>query len=166
MTKYLEGLEKGDYVEFRGPKGAMRYTNRYSKNIAMIAGGTGITPMYQLIRAICLNPSDKTHINLVYANNSESDILLRAEIDSLVSRFPQKLEVHYVPVNPPSGWHGSVGFITEDWVKRAMVQSSPKSRVMLCGPPPMLAAVKNILSALGFQTPKSVSQMEDEVFVF
>ena len=166
MTKYLESLEEGDCVEFRGPKGAMRYTSDYSKNIAMIAGGTGITPMYQILRAICLNPSDATQVNLLYANNSETDILLREQIDSLASQFPQKLKVHYILVNPPSGWHGSVGFITEDSVKKSIVGPSQSSRVMLCGPPPMLAAVKKILSALGFHDPKPVSQMEDEVFVF
>ncbi|KAI2682642.1 hypothetical protein DTO012A7_5902 [Penicillium roqueforti] len=166
MTKYLESLEEGDCVEFRGPKGAMRYTSDYSEKIVMIAGGTGITPMYQIIRAICLNPSDATQVNLLYANNSETDMLLREQIDSLASRFPQNLKAHYILVNPPSGWQGSVGFITEHLVKKSVVASSQSSRVMLCGPPPMLAAVKKILSALDFHDPKPVSQMEDEVFVF
>ena len=36
--------------------------------IGMIAGGTGITPMYQLLRAIFFNPNEKTKVYLVYGN--------------------------------------------------------------------------------------------------
>jgi cytochrome-b5 reductase len=46
--KYLQNLEVGDEVEIRGPKGAMRYRKGMVKEIGMIAGGTGITPMYQV----------------------------------------------------------------------------------------------------------------------
>lgn len=166
MTKYLEGLELGDQVEFRGPQGAMRYTSEYSANIGMIAGGTGITPMYQLIRAICSNPSDLTHISLVYANNSESDILLREDIDSLASQFPYKLRVHYVLLHPPSGWSHGIGYITENTIKEHIEGPSKNSRILLCGPPPMLTAVKKILSGLQFSNPRPLSQMDDEVFVF
>ena len=46
--KYLQNLQVGDLVEIRGPKGAMRYRKGMVKEIGMIAGGTGITPMYQV----------------------------------------------------------------------------------------------------------------------
>jgi cytochrome-b5 reductase len=46
--KYLRNLEVGDEVEIRGPKGAMRYRKGMVKEIGMIAGGTGITPMFQV----------------------------------------------------------------------------------------------------------------------
>lgn len=37
--------------------------------------------MYQLIRAICEDDSDNTQISLIYANNTEEDILLREELE-------------------------------------------------------------------------------------
>lgn len=40
----------------------------------MIAGGTGITPMYQIIKSSLKNPNDKTELALVYANVDELDI--------------------------------------------------------------------------------------------
>ena len=36
--------------------------------VGLVAGGTGITPMYQLIKAIFKNPNDKTKVSLVYGN--------------------------------------------------------------------------------------------------
>lgn len=46
--KYMQNLQVGDEVEIRGPKGTMRYRKGMVKEIGMVAGGTGITPMYQV----------------------------------------------------------------------------------------------------------------------
>ena len=43
----------------------------------MLAGGTGITPMYQVINSILRDPSDRTQLSLVSANVGEDDILMR-----------------------------------------------------------------------------------------
>jgi cytochrome-b5 reductase len=49
----------------------------------MIAGGTGITPCYQIIKAVLNNPNDKTKVNLVYSNTTQEDILLKDELLNL-----------------------------------------------------------------------------------
>ena len=38
------------------------------KRIGLIAGGSGITPMYQLIKDICKHPDDQTKMYLIFAN--------------------------------------------------------------------------------------------------
>jgi NAD(P)H-flavin reductase len=53
MTKHPEQMKIGDTIEIRAPKAAMQYSRSYAKHIGMIAHGTGVTPIYQLIRAIC-----------------------------------------------------------------------------------------------------------------
>lgn len=40
----------------------------------MIAGGTGITPMYQIIQSSMKDASDNTKLSLIYANVNEDDI--------------------------------------------------------------------------------------------
>jgi cytochrome-b5 reductase len=45
ISKHFAGLKVGDFVDIKGPKGQMKYTNDYANAIGMIAGGTGITPM-------------------------------------------------------------------------------------------------------------------------
>lgn len=47
----------------------------------MIAGGSGITPMFQVAQGILRNPYDATIVFLIYANVAEEDILLRKEFD-------------------------------------------------------------------------------------
>ncbi|KAI1198107.1 hypothetical protein F5X97DRAFT_300460 [Nemania serpens] len=99
---YLANLRVGDEVRFRGPKGAMRYRRGLCRRIAMLAGGSGITPMYQLIRAICEDERDTTEVSLIYANRSEEDILLRRELEALARRYPGNLRLlHYVLDRPP-----------------------------------------------------------------
>lgn len=43
----------------------------------MIAGGTGITPMYQVAAAILKDPRDVTQLSLIFGNLSEEDILIK-----------------------------------------------------------------------------------------
>lgn len=166
MTKHLENMKVGETIEIRGPKGAMQYSKTYAKHIGMIAGGTGITPMYQLICAICADESDKTKIRLVYANNNEEDILLRDELDNFVQQCPDKFQVHYVLAKPPSGWTGSSGFITEDVIKSHLPAASGDTKVLLCGPPPMINAMKKSLTNLAFKEPGAFSKVTDQVFLF
>lgn len=45
-------------------------------HLLMIAGGTGITPMYQIIKSSLKDPKDKTQLRLIYANVNEDDICM------------------------------------------------------------------------------------------
>ncbi|KFZ02049.1 hypothetical protein V501_09681 [Pseudogymnoascus sp. VKM F-4519 (FW-2642)] len=166
ITNYLAKLNIGDKVEIRGPKGAMKYNKDYSKNILMIAGGTGITPMYQLIRAICTDDSDNTIVKLLYANNTEEDVLLKKQLDAFAAKCPKKFKIEYVLSKPSEGWKGKVGFVTQDLIKEQELSASKDTKVMLCGPPPMINAMKNNLGPLGFQLPGALSRPTDQVFLF
>ncbi len=54
-------------IEIRIDKKSPTVTHQV-KRIGMIAGGTGITPMYQLVKDICKNPDDNTKVQLIFAN--------------------------------------------------------------------------------------------------
>lgn len=99
----------------------------------MIAGGTGITPMLQIIRAALKNPADKTKLSLVYANVNIDDILLKKELDDLAARYPHRFTVHYVLNNPPQNWSGSTGFVSKEQIEKYIPRSSTDIKVLLCG---------------------------------
>jgi cytochrome-b5 reductase len=121
ISKYMAGLRIGQPIRVKGPKGAMVYTPNMVRHFGMIAGGTGITPMLQVIRAIIRGrPSnggnDTTEVDLIFANVTQEDILLREDLDQLAKEDPG-FRVHYVLNNPPEGWSGGVGFVSPDMIK-------------------------------------------------
>ena len=106
MTQYLESMAIGDSIDVRGPSGKLVYKGRgvfdikedkkeagkevKVKEVSMIAGGTGITPMLQLVRAVFRDPEDKTNLSLLFANQTEDDILLRNELEEVQKKHPDR----------------------------------------------------------------------------
>ena len=162
----------------------------------MIAGGTGITPMLQIIRAIARDPTDKTTVSLVYANVTETDILLRKELDEAVAASDGRLQVYHVLNKPPAGWTGGEGFVSKEIIadKLGAALEADENKLLMCGPPPMLTAMKSVarflppcpsrlslissssfsfrsrgrvhLADLGYPAPRLLSKLDDKVFCF
>lgn len=147
MSKHIcETLQVGDSLAFKGPILKYPYKANEKRHIGMLAGGTGITPMLQVAEHILRNPDDKTQVSLVFANVSEDDILLRPTLDKLAAAHPGRFAVHYVVDKPKWGgvfWQGSVGYVTRDIVATHMPPASAgaDALIMVCGPPPMMAAL-------------------------
>ncbi|KAA8897798.1 hypothetical protein FN846DRAFT_963029 [Sphaerosporella brunnea] len=165
ISKYVANLKIGQTIRVRGPKGQFVYTPNMVRAFAMIAGGTGITPMLQIVRAITDDPEDKTQVDLIFANVNQEDILLKEDLDELAEKHP-KFRVHYVLNNPPEGWKGGVGFVTAEMIKEWCPAPAKDVKVLICGPPPMVSAMKKATTALGFEPAKPVSKLDHQVFCF
>lgn len=133
ISRYLSLLKIGDKVRIRGPKGQFKYQPGLCRCISMIAGGTGITPMLQIIRAVLKNSLDTTHISLIYANVNHSDILLKKELDELADTYSSRFNVYYVLNNPPVGWEGGVGFVSKEQIQQHLFPPSEDCKTLLCG---------------------------------
>lgn len=167
ISKHMASLIVGQTIKVRGPKGAMVYTPNMVRHFGMIAGGTGITPMLQVIRAIIRGRAagDRTEVDLIFANVNEEDILLREDLDALAAQ-DKGFRVHYVLNNPPAGWTGGVGFVTSEMIEKLLPKPAEDVKILLCGPPPMISAMKKATEGLGFKKAKPVSKLEDQVFAF
>ncbi|XP_010020091.1 PREDICTED: NADH-cytochrome b5 reductase 2, partial [Nestor notabilis] len=170
MSQYLNDMKIGDIIDFRGPNGLLVYKGagtflikphkkseaekKFAKHLGMIAGGTGITPMLQLIRRITSDPKDSTKCYLLFANQTEKDILLRAELEDIAKRHPDQLTLWYTLDRPPQDWKYSSGFITAEMIQSHLPPPGSDTLVLLCGPPPMIQfACQPNLDKLGY--PKS-----------
>jgi len=169
MSQYIHGLKVGDTLNVRGPTGRLLYYGqgnfgtRLDKisdykpvsgntKVNMIAGGSGITPMLQIVRAILKDPSDLTSIALLFANKSVDDILCREELEEIRDKFPHRLKVWFTLDSPPSeGWKYGEGFITAEMLKAQLFPPSEKTITLICGPPPMIQYACNPnLDKLGY----------------
>lgn len=165
MSQHLDSLKIGDTIEMRGPKGHLEYlgmgnftirklgqkeaTSYSKKKIGMIAGGTGITPMLQVIRAILKNPDDKTEVWLIFANQTEEDILLRQELEAIPT---ERFHLYYTVDRPPENWKYGSGFINTAMCRDHLPAPGPDSMVFVCGPPPMIKfACEPAFKELGMQ---------------
>jgi cytochrome-b5 reductase len=143
MSTHLHDMAVGQRLDFKGPFPKYSWTENKHDSIALIAGGTGITPMYQLIRAIFSNPNDKTHVSLVFGNISEEDILLKHELGAIENEYPNRFKAFYVLDKAPESWQGGTGFITKELLQKVLPdpEKGDKVKVFVCGPPGLYKAI-------------------------
>lgn len=153
MSRHLDSLRPGrDSIEVRGPLGKFAYkTNEYAR-LLMVCGGTGISPMWQVILYLLNKPEEHTKISLVFANVTYDDILLKEELDELAKTHPDRFSVFYVLNTPPDDlpWDGGVGFVSKSMLEKEFGPPKGDAKVLMCGPPPMNKAMKGILEDMGY----------------
>ncbi|KAJ4838442.1 NADH-cytochrome b5 reductase [Turnera subulata] len=150
MSHHFREMRVGDYLAVKGPKGRFRYQVGQVRAFGMLAGGSGITPMFQVARAILENPKDNTKVYLIYANVTFEDILLKEELDTLTSKYSVQFKVYYVLNQPPEVWDGGVGFVSKEMIQENCPAPASDVQILRCGPPPMNKAMAAHLEALGY----------------
>lgn len=153
----------GMKVEFKGPVGRFGY--KPCKEIAMIAGGSGITPMLQVLSKVIVDSSDSSNLTLIYANETENDILLKDELDEIAEKFPN-FKVHYVLNKPDEKWDGEKGLVTKEIMEKYLPKCSLDSRLLICGKPEMKKMLLDYAEQLGWPKGDMKSAADDQVFVF
>lgn len=143
MSTHIHDLKPGDTLEVKGPLPKYPWTANKHQHIALIAGGTGITPMYQLLRAIFSNPDDKTKVTLLFGNIAEEDILLKRELADLENDNPQRFRAFYALEKPPAkNWSGGKGYIDKELLKTVLPEPKEENvKVFVCGPPGMMKSI-------------------------
>jgi cytochrome-b5 reductase len=149
----MHSLVPGDSMKFK-PLQELEYkANEYS-HMTFIAGGSGITPIYQLTQAILRNPEDKTRISLIYANNTEEDILLKHEFDGLERKFPGRFQKLYTVSKTTSEGEGvyEKGYITKEMLRKVMPNKMNEMnvKVLVSGPPAMTESIAGAKGGFGW----------------
>ncbi|GAA5887933.1 hypothetical protein JCM6882_000807 [Rhodosporidiobolus microsporus] len=169
MTLGFEELQVGDIVEFKGPLGSFEWVGkgtcrwrgvkRKVKHIGMICGGSGITPILQVLRGVLHDPDDTTTtLHILNANKTEADILCRAELEELQATTPpERFRQHLVLSKGGDDWAFSRGRITKAMLEQHLPPPGDDSLVLFCGPDPMLNdIVKPGLAELGWDVPSQL----------
>ncbi|KAJ1957464.1 hypothetical protein EC988_000822 [Linderina pennispora] len=141
VSPALHDLEPGDKVEMWGPIPNFSYKPGEYTDIGMIAGGSGLTPMFQLINRVVNDPNDKTRITLVFANKSKDDVFLKDQLDRFATQHPDKFKVHYVLTKASEDWAGELGYVDREKIQKYMPPASTNSLIAVCGPPAMMRSV-------------------------
>jgi cytochrome-b5 reductase len=138
LGAFLINLEVGQTADLKlkSPRiihDGQYFTNRWAK-LGLVAGGTGVAPLMQMIRTILADPAELTKISLVFANRHIEDILLQDELDGIAADQPDRFRVRYVLSSPPTdgSWAGGTGWVSADDVAY-LPEPSNSTMVMVCG---------------------------------
>ncbi|KAL8749355.1 MAG: hypothetical protein Q9199_007736 [Rusavskia elegans] len=172
MSEHLHSMEPPQRLDFKGPIPKYPWSPNKHDHICLIAGGTGITPMYQLCRAIFNNPSDKTKVTLVFGNISEEDILLKHEFEDLENTYPQRFRAFYLLDKPAEKWMGGKGHVAADLLKTVLPEPKTENiKIFVCGPPGLYQAVSGMKKSPKDQGElsgmlKELGYSQDQVYKF
>lgn len=161
VSHYLNTqVHEGELLQLIGPSGKFTFTGEETDSIVLIAGGVGITPLMSIVRYLT-DRSWKGDIFFFFACLSEKDVIFREEIEFLEKRYPN-LRVCIILEKPTDASKKVylTGRITKELLKERVSEIASR-RVHICGPLPMIDAVKQMLDEL--EVPKE--NIYTEIFV-
>lgn len=160
VSGYLhEQVKAGQLLQVTAPSGKFTFAGEDGDSIVLIAGGVGVTPMMGVIRYLT-DRSWPGEVFLVYGCKTQDGFIFRPEIEHLTARHPNLHATFIAEQADPARWPHAIGRITADLLAAA-VPGIAGRHVHLCGPKPMMEAVKPMLAQLGVPD----RQVETEVFV-
>lgn len=148
VSRHLhDDVKQGDLVRIAGPFGHFIFTGTDADSIVLIAGGVGITPMMSVLRFLT-DTAWAGDIFFVYSARSTDEFVFRSEIEQLERRHANLHVFASMQRAPGTVWHGAEGHISRELLEIAVPEIA-RRRIHLCGPPPMMAAMRKILTDIG-----------------
>jgi glycine betaine catabolism B len=160
VSAYLhEQVREGDLLNVSAPSGRFTFRGKEAPSVVFIAGGVGITPLMSSIRYLT-DQSWPGEIFLIYACASLKDIIFREELEYLQQRHPKLHITITLSKEESPDWPGPRGVVSKELLL-SVVPDIAARRVHLCGPPPMMDAVKKLLAEIGVPA----KQVKTELFL-
>ncbi|MDN5785846.1 FAD-binding oxidoreductase [Pseudorhodobacter sp.] len=144
VTEQIAKMKPGDEVRMKGPFGAIADMGPG----VFIAGGAGITPMIAILRKRLHDHGTLAQSTLVFANKTEGDIIWREKFEAM-----KGLKIAFIVGEPGAS-------VPQQRLDREYLRQfvKPDGRFYLCGPPPMMKAVRQALHDLGVDDTRIVEE--------
>lgn len=159
VSGFLHGVHEGDTLQTTGPSGNFTFLGDGANSIVLISGGVGITPMMSVVRYL----TDRSWLGdmfFIFGCRGEQDVIYREELEYLQKRHPNlHLTIAAMEVGS-AAWPYATGTITKELLAQTVPHIATR-RVHLCGPKPMMEAMKSVLAELGVP----VEQIKSETFI-
>jgi nitrate reductase (NAD(P)H) len=162
MTKALDAIPVGHWVDFKGPIGKFEYLGRglcavngkqrSVNKFYMICGGSGITPIFQVLRAVMQDKEDATHCTVLNGNRLVDDILCREDLDAFAQDNKEKCKLLYTLTQGPEDWDGLRGRIGPALLQEhCKKEGDGESLVLICGPEALEKSTHKALNEQGWR---------------
>ncbi|MFA6098080.1 MAG: FAD-dependent oxidoreductase [Patescibacteria group bacterium] len=149
-TRALLNLRPGDPALVAGPFGQFTFVPARDESAVFLAGGIGITPFLSMIQSAA-NQRLPNKLNLFYSVKTLSDAPYIQELQELGKINPALRTVFAVSNDEVTGKDGSFvrGRISRDLIAEKLEGDYLNRTYFICGPPPFMKSMKEILGSLG-----------------
>lgn len=127
-TELLAKREEGDLIDIMGPLGNGNFTVKEYKSVAIIGGGIGTYPLYELTKEL----KGKTNINVYLGFRDKSLVSCEKEFE--------EIGLNKLVIATDDGSYKEKGFAI-DFMKKD-IEEHKVDKIFACGPLPMLKAVR------------------------
>ena len=143
-------VQEGDALVISAPSGKFTFTGEEADSIVLIGGGVGITPLMSVVRYLTDRGWPKP-IYLLYCCRTTKDFIFQEELEYLQRRNTNLAVVATMTRERGTVWMGPTGRLTPELISSA-VPDLARQRVHICGPGPMMDAVRGMLDGLQVPT--------------
>ena len=150
-SRSLAMIKPGTRVFVEGPYGAFTAGRSTQPHVVLVGGGVGITP----VRALMDEFSGGAQMDVIFRASKQEDLVLKAEMDYLANKSGGSIRVHYLVGSRKNHPMDAKSL-------KALVPQFADSDIYICGPEPLVSAVRKAAEDLG--VPKN--RFHDEAFAF
>jgi benzoate/toluate 1,2-dioxygenase reductase component len=142
LSTYLrEQARVGDRIEFHGPLGSF-YLRPIQRPALFLAGGTGLAPFLAMLEKISDDGGSDHSIHLIFGVTNDADLV---ELDKLEAYTKRLRNFTFTcTVADEGSSYSNKGYVTR-YIEPAHLNGGDAD-VYLCGPPPMVDAVRSFLT--------------------
>ena len=146
----IDHLKEGDTVLSRKPAGRFFKppANLKPKHYFLFAGGSGITPLFSIIKTVLLSDSHNK-VSLFYANRDESSIIYYKELQDWGSRYKERFNVIHILSQSRNPGYDIYGRLRENHLEKYfsnMEIINSNYLYYLCGPLGFMRTVQVFLT--------------------
>ncbi len=135
----------GARMRFTGPNGSF-FLRAVERPVVMLAGGTGLAPILSMLEVLAEKGCDQS-VHLIYGVNRDSDLVELDRIRSLAAQLPG-FTWDCCVADSHGAWPLK-GYVTHHLMDAHL--NGGDCDVYLCGPPPMVEAVRTFLKEKGVE---------------
>ncbi|KAL6247446.1 hypothetical protein RBB50_005792 [Rhinocladiella similis] len=159
MSQAMDSLPIGHFIEMKGPIGKFEYLGngkcliqgreKSVRTFVMICGGSGITPIYQVFRAVMKNSEDETRCIIFDGNRLFEDILCKEELDALAHGNGHRCTILHTLTKAPDEWTGLRGRVNGQLIQDNCTRTDD-ALVLVCGPEAMEKTIHKAMLEQGW----------------
>jgi len=147
LTTYLRDRAKsGDKISFNGPLGSF-YLRKIERPVLFLAGGTGLAPFLSMLSKIEQDGGSEHPIHLIFGVTNDADLVEVEKMEGFAQRLPNFTFATVVAAEESS--HPNKGYVTHHMKPEHLNDGFVD--IYLCGPPPMVDAVRKYLADQGIE---------------